>query len=281
MAEQDLQAICCHLVDVAREAGGVIQSARPTLAMPAEKKNTADIVTETDKAVENLIRRRLARAYPTFHFVGEESYALGQQQPITDAPTFVVDPIDGTSNFVHGFPDVAVSIGLVVGRRPCVGVVYNPFQDELWTGVRGHGAFVTLRAAAVAARRAAPPAGGPSPTGRPADGVHRHRVGQRPRGPQLRAEPARLHDARAHGGHGLWECGCWAWDVAAAWAILAEAGGRMVDGHPGGWDPPVDNRRYLAVRPAATEDGQRAFVEAFWRTMGDARSTYGPASPAK
>lgn len=46
----------------------------------------------------------------------------------------------------------------------------------------------------------------------------------------------------------FWECGCSAWDVAAAWCNLSEAGGIMVDGHPGGWDPLVDNRRYLAVR---------------------------------
>lgn len=74
----------------------------------------------------------------------------------------------------------------------------------------------------------------------------------------------------------FWECGCWAWDVAAAWCVLLEAGGIMVDGHPGNLHPSLDNRRYLAVRPATT--GQQRFVEEFWAVIGDSRSTYGPAS---
>ncbi len=59
---------------------------------------------------------------------------------ITDAPTFIVDPIDGTTNFVHGFPSVCISLGLAVGRRPAVGVVYNPFLDQLYTGIRAKAA---------------------------------------------------------------------------------------------------------------------------------------------
>ncbi len=84
-------------------------------------------MTETDRAVEALVSSRLAAAYPSFAFVGEETYKPGVR--VTEAPTFVVDPIDGTTNFVHGFPSACVSLGLAVARRPVVGVVYNPFQD--------------------------------------------------------------------------------------------------------------------------------------------------------
>ena len=70
----------------------------------------------------------------------------------------------------------------------------------------------------------------------------------------------------------FWECGCWAWDVAAAWCILAEAGGIIVDGHPGNWSPAIDGRRYLAVRAAPS--GQKEIVEEFWEVIGDGRSTY-------
>lgn len=101
----------------------------------------ADIVTETDRAVEAFIHARLAEHYPDCAFVGEESYAPGVS--ITDKPTFVIDPIDGTSNFVHGIPEVCISIGLLVDRRPFIGVVYNPFRRELWTAVKGQGAYVT------------------------------------------------------------------------------------------------------------------------------------------
>jgi myo-inositol-1(or 4)-monophosphatase len=99
-------------------------------------------VTETDRAVENLVSSRLQSRYPSFLFVGEETYVAGTTK-ITAAPTFIVDPIDGTTNFVHGFPNACVSLGFVVDRIPSVGVVYNPFQDLLFTGIRGKGSFMT------------------------------------------------------------------------------------------------------------------------------------------
>lgn len=58
--------------------------------------------------------------------------------------------------------------------------------------------------------------------------------------------------------------GCWAWDVCAGWVILKEAGGIIVDGNPGSWDPAVDSRKYLAVRGAPEGKGQKEFVEEFW-----------------
>jgi myo-inositol-1(or 4)-monophosphatase len=253
--------------------------------MPKTNSSAADIVTETDVAVEKHIRERLMHHYPLFDFVGEESYKAGS--PITDRPTFVVDPIDGTSNFVHGFPAVCVSIGLVIDRRPAVGVVYNPFTDELWSAVKGGGAFAS-RHGEPRRRLGVAPA--------PLDGLTTACVGiewgSERAGPgfdlnlhvfttlartketggrfvnSLRCTgSAAVTICRVAAGQqeAFWECGCWAWDVAAAWCVLIEAGGIMVDGHPGDWDPPIDNRRYLAVRPAA--GGQREFVEEFWRVV--------------
>lgn len=69
-----------------------------------------------------------------------------------------------------------------------------------------------------------------------------------------------------------WEGGCWAWDVAAGWCILVEAGGIMVGGNPGDWECEVDGRKYLAVRGAPS--GQRAIVEEFWGVMGSGRLVY-------
>lgn len=86
-------------------------------------------MTETDQAVEAHVSKRLSQAYPSFAFVGEETYVVGETR-VTAAPTFVVDPIDGTTNFVHGFPEACISLGLAVDRKPAVGVVYNPFRDE-------------------------------------------------------------------------------------------------------------------------------------------------------
>lgn len=96
--------------------------------------------------------------------IGEESYAAGSRPPLTDAPTFCVDPIgkhhpsviivtpstdsnviDGTTNFVHGFPYACVSIGLIDKRKPVLGVIYNPFLDSMYTGVKGQGSHLTQR----------------------------------------------------------------------------------------------------------------------------------------
>lgn len=90
--------------------------------------------------------------------MGEETYVAGETK-ITSAPTFIVDPIDGTTNFIHGFPNACISLGFAVDRVPSVGVVYNPFQDVLYTGIRGHGAYVQ-RNAALAARGVLRPGAG-------------------------------------------------------------------------------------------------------------------------
>ncbi|KIY00395.1 uncharacterized protein Z520_04080 [Fonsecaea multimorphosa CBS 102226] len=294
MSRHDLQGIADYLVSIANQAGSIIRNARPTLLTTSPKKNTADMVTETDHAVEQFIRDRLAEKYPSFAFVGEETYGTGLD--ITGLPTFIVDPIDGTSNFIHGFPAVCVSIGLVIDQQPAAGVVYNPFQDELWSAVRGQGAFVSQR-------------GGPRQrlplTRTPLEGLRTACIGiewgSDREGPNFDLNVkvfTALARTAATGGYfvnslrcigsaaiaicrvaagqqdAFWECGCWAWDVAAAWCILSEAGGIMVDGHPRNWNPPIDNRRYLAVRPASR--GHRQFVEEFWSILGTDRSTYGP-----
>lgn len=71
----------------------------------------------------------------------------------------------------------------------------------------------------------------------------------------------------------FWEGGCWAWDVAAGWCILKEAGGIMVSGNPGDWEPKVDGRVYMAVR-GASEEGQKAIIEEFWGVVGEGRLDY-------
>lgn len=313
MTSNDLQGICIYLIELAKEAGSIILAARPTSLTTTTKKNclygltpflirpsncytAADIVTQTDRAVEGFIRGRLTDRYPTFAFIGEETYKAGVA--ITSQPTFIVDPIDGTSNFVHAFPAVCVSIGLVIEKQPVAGVVYNPFREELWSAVKGHGAFtVQTRGQVQKLPLVSAPLRGLEPA---CIGIE---WGSDREGPNFELNlkvfttlartvatggrfvnslrctgSAALTICRIAAGQqdAFWECGSWAWDVAAAWCILAEAGGIMVDGHPGNWNPPIDGRRYLAVRPAT--GGQREFVEEFWSVIGDDRSAYGPPS---
>ena len=101
-------------------------------------------MTETDKACEELILGRLRAAFPAHCFIGEEETAAagGVLPAITDAPTWMVDPLDGTTNFVHRFPFSCVCVGLAVGKQPVVGVVHCPILKETFHAARGKGAFL-------------------------------------------------------------------------------------------------------------------------------------------
>lgn len=128
-------------VEAAKSAGEVIRRGFYE-TKHVEHKGVVDLVTETDKACEELIFDHLKKNFPTHKFIGEETSAALGTSELTDDPTWIVDPLDGTTNFVHGFPFVCVSIGLTIEKVPIVGVVYNPIIGELFTGIRGQGAFL-------------------------------------------------------------------------------------------------------------------------------------------
>ncbi|KAG5177363.1 inositol monophosphatase [Tribonema minus] len=112
-------------------------------AKDIENKGANDLVTATDKANEELIFQGLRRAFPGDEFIGEESSAAaGEIAALTAAPTWIVDPVDGTTNFVHGFPMTCVSIGFARGGRVDLGVIYNPCSGEMYQAIRGHGAWL-------------------------------------------------------------------------------------------------------------------------------------------
>ncbi|OBZ68380.1 Protein qutG [Grifola frondosa] len=145
LSPSDLQSILDFTTALARSAGELILQGSEAIRASGsvdEKKNSVDLVTEYDVRVEELVKRELSAEYPTFKFIGEESYAAGSRQVLTDEPTFCVDPIDGTTNFVHGFPHVAISIGLIAQQHPVLGVIYNPFLEQLYTAAKGLGAFL-------------------------------------------------------------------------------------------------------------------------------------------
>ena len=123
---------------IAREAG---QLALRFLAAPEtldiKLKGPQDFVTAADRAVEALIAGRLAAAFPDDAFLGEESGGATAMPART--PLWVVDPIDGTANFARGRAEWCVSIGLVHGGRPVLGVIYHPAVDELFAARRGGG----------------------------------------------------------------------------------------------------------------------------------------------
>ncbi|EIE24111.1 myo-inositol monophosphatase 2 [Coccomyxa subellipsoidea C-169] len=111
--------------------------------LAAKQAGIVDLVTETDKKCEEIIFSSIRDAFPDHKFIGEEdSAAQGFTADLTDNPTWMVDPVDGTTNFVHRFPFVCVCIGLAIDKKVAVGVVYNPILDELYTAMRGKGAFL-------------------------------------------------------------------------------------------------------------------------------------------
>lgn len=106
------------------------------------KSDDIDLVTETDQQVEKMLISSLSKQFPDHKFIGEESVAGGSQCNLTNAPTWIIDPIDGTMNFVHGFPHCCISIGLFIEQVPEIGIVYNPVLEQLFTAVKGRGAYL-------------------------------------------------------------------------------------------------------------------------------------------
>ncbi|BFZ19747.1 hypothetical protein BsWGS_22786 [Bradybaena similaris] len=143
MSEAELQEIYNTALEVASRAGQVIKEAFLKEKMVDTKISQADLVTETDKAVEILVHELITAKFPNHKFIGEETTAAtGERCKLTDDPTWIIDPIDGTTNFVHSIPEVAFSLGVTVGKKPVVGVVYIPMKEELFTARLGHGAYL-------------------------------------------------------------------------------------------------------------------------------------------
>jgi myo-inositol-1(or 4)-monophosphatase len=241
-----------------------------------------------------MVSTELMGKYPSFEFIGEETYKPGMT--LTDAPTFIVDPIDGTTNFVHGFNSVCISLGFSVKKVPTIGVIYNPFLDELYTAILGSGAYLSRNGGE---KQKLPLKKNPEPFKDLSStlvgtewGSDRHGTNFDLKvkvfaklGAAKEDGGAMVHSMRSMGSAALnlvavaagqldlyWEGGCWAWDVCAGWCILIEAGGLMASGNPGDWEPTIDGRKYLAIR--AAPGGQKEIVEEMWNVIGDGRLEY-------
>ena len=126
--------------EIARDAGAVLMQGWGTRPAFQFKSEDIDLVTEWDKRSEALVVSRLAAAFPGDTIVGEEGAAIGGARRQPTGRVWYVDPLDGTTNFAHGFPVFSVSIGLTIDRRPMVGVVNGPAVGWAFSGVAGAGA---------------------------------------------------------------------------------------------------------------------------------------------
>ena len=125
-------------VALVHKCGNIIKDAFFKPKVISVKTEPTDLVTQTDKEVEEVLREGLALLLPTAPFVGEESSGSGLL--LGNDPTWVVDPLDGTSNFVHGNPNLCTILCLLVDKKAQFCIVFNPILNQEWTARRGFGA---------------------------------------------------------------------------------------------------------------------------------------------
>ncbi|MBQ8350450.1 MAG: inositol monophosphatase [Clostridia bacterium] len=125
--------------ELARRAGDIILRAEHEDLRVKNKSGSADFVTAYDVEVQTFLMGELAARYPAAQFLCEEK----ENDAMTAAPTFVIDPIDGTTNFIRGLRHSCVSIGYYEGGEVQLGVVYDPYSDEMFYATRGGGAYLT------------------------------------------------------------------------------------------------------------------------------------------
>jgi myo-inositol-1(or 4)-monophosphatase len=226
-------------ISIAHEAGEVVREAFPRTALAhIDFKGTVNPVTETDTIVEELIVSRLRAAFPDHRFLAEEGGGDDWRAP--GPPIWLIDPLDGTNNFAHGFPHVAVSLGLLAKGQVVVGAAYDPLRDETFAAIAGSGATLNGEPIHVSgARRLADAflATGFPYDRRTAPDNNTERLDHFLRRSQgvRRAGAAVLDLAYVACGRfdGYWEARLKPWDVAAGSLLVQEAGGRVTDGKGG------------------------------------------------
>ncbi|TJY42389.1 inositol monophosphatase [Cohnella pontilimi] len=230
-------------INCAAKAGEWIKTKAGTVTQLDTKYSMHDLVTEVDKGSERMIRNLIATHFPSHSFLGEEGVGPGPEasakaiERVSDAEyVWIVDPVDGTTNYVHGFPFFSVSIALAHRGQVIVGVIYDPMRDELFVAERGKGAYVHGRKMKVSPELTL--AQSLVATGFPAD--HRAALPANLKGiqaiaPQVRnlriSGSAALHLAYVAAGRlsGFWEIGLSAWDIAAGALLVEESGGHLSD----------------------------------------------------
>jgi len=230
-------------INTAAKAGEWIKSKLGAYTSLNTKTSPADLVTEIDKGSEKLIKNLIMTHFPEHSFLGEEGVEPGPLasaqalENVKDADyLWIVDPIDGTTNFVHGFPFFSVSIALAFKGEVIVGVVYDPSRDELFVAEKGKGAY--LRGKPIHVSTEAVLADSLLATGFPIDQVAALPANMRgltavlPKVRNVRnGGSAALHLAYVAAGRlsGFWEINLNAWDLAAGSLLVQEAGGRITD----------------------------------------------------
>ena len=222
------------MVQAVRKAGrGLARDFGEVENLQVSMKGPGDFVSAADRKAEQVLFDELKRVRPSYGFLMEERGTVEGEDP---THRWVVDPLDGTTNFLHGIPEFSISVALERGDQVIAGVIYNPATDELFTAERGGGAFLNDRRLRVAARREM--ADCVIGTGIP----HLGRDGHAGYLAELRQVMANCSGIRRIGSaaldlawvaagryDGFWENNLHPWDVAAGWLMIKEAGGFVSD----------------------------------------------------
>ena len=226
------------LIQIIKEAGEILKDgyySKKDVTFKAKK----DLVTKYDVAVENFLKERFGREFPKFNVIAEESDNTDK----IFSDSIIVDPIDGTTNFVNKLPHTAISVGVYKDKKPFIGIVYNPILDELYTAVVGEGAYCNGEKIEVSTesvfQKALLSTGFPYTSGTCEDDLNDVMK-------KMKIILPKCQDIRRLGSaaldlcyvargiyEGYYEMNLKAWDVSAGLIILQEAGGKVsnIDGN--------------------------------------------------
>lgn len=253
-------------VKAARRAGSLINRATQDLdLLTVERKGVSDYVSEVDRMAEQAIVETLMEAYPDHAILAEEGGAQGQSDYL-----WIIDPLDGTTNFLHGFPQFAVSIGLQIKGVLNLAVVYDPTRNELFTATRGRGAHLNDRRLRVSKQTRLQESligtGFPYRDFTYLDDYLKMFRELLPKTAGLRRPGcASLDLAYVAAGRydGFWEAGLKPWDMAAGVLLIQEAGGLVTDfdggenylatGNVVGGNPKVFSQLLQVIQPHMSE----------------------------
>jgi myo-inositol-1(or 4)-monophosphatase len=224
-----ISAFIPSMESIAREAGALLMSYFGKISI--EYKGDADLVTEADRAAERLITERVAALWPDHDLMGEE----GARREHGSEYKWYVDPLDGTTNFAHGFPVFCVSLGLTRKDNLIAGVIFDPTRNELFAAERGSGSFLNGKAIHVSKTKklveSLVATGFPSHKRHKNPNIHYyHQITLRSHGVR-RAGSAALDLCSVASGRvdGFWEFTLNPWDTAAGVLLVEEAGGIVTD----------------------------------------------------
>ncbi len=229
-------------IDLARRAGALLLAGLER-QRSVKLKSPFDLVTDIDYASEALIVEAISQQFPDHAILAEEGGSTARDS----AYTWVIDPLDGTNNYAHGFPYFSVSLALLQDETPILGVVYDPMRDELFSAELGCGARCNGRRLHVSTTPQL--ASALISTGFPYDYATNPDNNAR----EFTALQARVQGVRRAGSAALdlayvamgrldahWELRINPWDIAAAALLVSEAGGRLSDWHGNPWTPWTD-----------------------------------------